>query len=443
MIRIGQDSRLAWATRRVAEASGGMAAILIIVWLFRGTLSIERYSFDMLFASFSLVFLALIFDTRTNSGPGRAVSSFLWNLTMASVLVIVLIWLLEWIATAKDFPSSLASAVSDLVVAALITGLGAFASHKFSPRRGQTAVSSPLFAVHAGQVTSMGEVRVTAKRDAVGAVVKRSGRVVGCVILGDLQGTFNTPMGEVNATLVGPVMSAWIPFEGQRLDKSEAQKITGKTADQLLEEARLGSPIPEVFGKRSSVDLPFVHIEDSEFEEDIQVGAIRVRKDPEGGHVKVGPVTINSDDSPKDSRKWYAKGAGDAYFRAEGGRVSAKWNGSLLTFEGSSMKLKCGSDSFSYNPAEITTNSPLHTLGVTKDKVTLDTRKFTMKVMGDMVVLRAEDKTRTTESKDLADDLRALLTETAKKQVRDVMQSIPIDLSEMLTATEEVLARHG
>jgi hypothetical protein len=106
------------------------------------------------------------------------------------------------------------------------------------------------------------------------------------------------------------------------------------------------------------------------------------------------------------------------------------------------MELAVGSDSFSYTPTEIKTASPLHSLHVTQDKITLDTRKFTLRVSGDNVVFRTEDKTSRTESKALAHDLRSLLTETAKKQVKDVMEETPIDLVEMLTTTEEVLTKY-
>ena len=88
------------------------------------------------------------------------------------------------------------------------------------------------------------------------------------------------------------------------------------------------------------------------------------------------------------------------------------------------------------------TASPLHSLQVTQDKITLDIRKFTLKVLGDTVFFRTEDKTSRTESKALANDLRSLLTETAKKQVSDVMEGTPIDIGEMLNTTEEVLAKY-
>ena len=106
------------------------------------------------------------------------------------------------------------------------------------------------------------------------------------------------------------------------------------------------------------------------------------------------------------------------------------------------MELAAGSDSFSYSPTEVKTASPHHTLRVTQDKITLDIRKFTLKVSGDTVVLRTEEKTSRTESKALANDLRTLLTEMAKKQLKDVMEGSPIDISEMLNTTEEALAKY-
>ncbi len=442
MIRIGEQSRVSWATKRAAEAFGGMAAILLFVWLFRSILGIESYSSDIVIASLCLIFLGLAFNTRTNSGAARALSSFLGSITVASIISILLIWFLEWIAGVKYFSSRIAGFVPDLAILAIATGLGAFAAHRFSPRKGRTSVTMQPFVVHAGEGPSVGAARITAKRDVVGVPVKESGKVVGCVLLGDVQALFNTPMGPVAASLAGPVATAWVPFEGKKLNRNEVQSITGKSADQLLEEARQAASATEPFGHRNNIDLPFVHIEDSPFEDVVEVGPVKVRDSLNGGHVRIGPFSFDSDDPPGSQDRWFAKGSGDTYFRSFGGRISAKWNGSLLTLDGNTMKLQSGSDSFSYTPSEVMTSSPMHTLRVTQDKVSLDTRKFTLKVMGDMVVLRAEDKTRTTESKEFAGDLRSLLAEIVKRQVKEVMEGIPIDLGEMLTATEGVLAKH-
>lgn len=441
MIRVGQVSKFSWAADRVAAASGGMAAILVFAWLFRGVLSLEAYTYDILLATIVLVFVALIFKTRTNSGAARSISGFLSNLTLASIVAILLTWFLQWI-DAKGVPSTLAALVPDFAILALAAGLGAFAAHQFRPR-GQPVVSAPLFVIRAGDGPSMGDAKVTAKRDSVAAAVKRSGRIVGCVVLGDLQASFNTPMGTVSASLAGPATSTWVSFEGEKLGTAEAQRMTGKTSNQLLEEARTNASLAPPFGVGKTVDLPFIHIEEDGVEEVTEEGPISVRKDGGREHVRVGPITIDSDDTWRGSGAWCAKGAGDTYFKGRDGATSAKWNGSSLSFDRRYMKLSCGSDSFTYTPAEITTESPLHSLRVTQDKVSLDTRKFTLKVSGNTVVLRAEDKTQTTDSKDFAGDIRTTLTEAAKRQVKGLMEGVPVDLSEMLDATEEALARHG
>ena len=155
--------------------------------------------------------------------------------------------------------------------------------------------------------------------------------------------------------------------------------------------------------------------------------------------MRIGPLVFDWDEEKSQHERYLAKGPGDSYVSIDGQIVSAKWNGSSLSIDGDTMKLMVGSDSFSYSPREVKTSSPLHTLQVTQDKITLDTGKFTLKVSGDSVVLRTEQKTSATESKQLANDIRKLLTETAKKHVSDVMEGTPIDLSEMFSATQEVL----
>lgn len=107
------------------------------------------------------------------------------------------------------------------------------------------------------------------------------------------------------------------------------------------------------------------------------------------------------------------------------------------------MKLKVGSDGFTYTPQELETYTPLHTLRVTQDRVTLNTKSFTLDVIGSRVILRAEDGSKSTDSSLLARDLRALLADMAKKQVSDVLEGLPIELDEMLGGTEELLKKYA
>jgi len=74
--------------------------------------------------------------------------------------------------------------------------------------------------------------------------------------------------------------------------------------------------------------------------------------------------------------------------------------------------------------------------------MSLDTRKFSLNVTTDQVILRAESGSKSTSSPDLARDLRNLFSEEAKKHVQDVMKGVPIDIDEMLSSTEEALKKY-
>jgi hypothetical protein len=465
LIEIGREPSRTWVTRRISATFGGMSALVLLVWLIRGPLLIQKYSLDLLLVSFGFVLLSRVFDTKTNAGVGRAISSFLGNLTATSVIVVVMIAFLSGVAYLQGgdsvFTKDFYPVIPDLVIAALVTGLGAYAARKLSPQGSGLTPSGPLFLVKAGSENAVGGVGLTVKRDTVGIPIKRSGRTVGCILNGDLSASIETPMGRVNSTLSGPVTTFWVRFKGERIGDAEVSRLTGKTPKQLLQDARVDTTMSG--SGQVLVDLPFVHVQQDGFGESVDVGPVNVQRDPYGGRVKIGPFDFETDgDHVWDDHHWRrwerkqawrerhgwrggwaARGTGDSYVQSDGWRTTAKWNGSRLELDGSSMKLSVGSDGFSYSPTEIRTSSPLHTLQVNQDKITLDTRKFTLKVSGNTVVLRAEEKTTSTESKALAGDLRVLLTEAAKKQVKDVLEGLPIDLSEMLTNTEEVLARHG
>ena len=418
MIEIGRDSGLSIGTRRIAGTLTGVSAILALIWIIRGPLAIQQYSLPLLLAGFSLGFLGRVLRTETISGAGRPLVSFLWNLTWAFAGIILGIWILGWVASLQSdvFPTAISSWTPSFVVAAIAVGLGAYAGHRLGLARKWRATP---FIVAEGKGPTMEGTKLTVKQDTVGMPIRREGRTIGCVLMGEVSTTFKTPMGTVSASLPAPVTTVGIPFQGKTTTNDEVVKMTGKSANQLLEET-------------------------SSRGDELDVGRIRLRDGCMGDRWKIGPLIFdwdgNGEHHPKE--RWLAKGTGNAYITTNGHRATAKWNGSILSVGDGSMELSAGSDSFSYSPTEVRTASPLHALRVTEDKLTLDIRKFTLKVSGDTVFFRTEDKTSRTESKALANDLRSLLTETAKKQVRDVMEGSPIDISEMLNTTEEVLAKY-
>jgi len=391
--------------------------LLGVIWLIRQPVGLEQYSLDLLLIGFGLFFLGRLLRTETNSGVGRTLVSLLWNLAGVFVGLTLTTLIFGWIASLQSdaFPATISRWIPDLVIGAIVTGFSAFALQRSSLGKRTLAP----FLVTGGRGPTMQGTKLVVKQDTVGMPIRREGRTIGCVLLGEVSTSFKTPMGMVSASLPGPVTTVGIPFQGRTVTRDEAFKMTGKGSEQLIDETNSHA-------------------------QDLDVGRIRIRDGCMGDRWKIGPLIFDWDGEgehhPKE--RWLAKGTGSEYVTTDGHRSTAKWNGSSLSVGDGSMELAVGSDSFSYTPTEIKTASPLHSLHVTQDKITLDTRKFTLRVSGDNVVFRTEDKTSRTESKALAHDLRSLLTDTAKKQVKDVMEETPIDLVEMLTTTEEVLAKY-
>src|SRR5207249_606959 len=211
---------------------------------------------------------------------------------------------------------------------------------------------------------TMEGTKLTVKQDTVGMPIRRKGRTIGCVLMGEVSTTFKTPMGTVSASLPAPVTTVGIPFQGKTTTNDEVVRMTGKSANQLFEET-------------------------SSRGDELDVGRIRLRDGCMGDRWKIGPLIFDwdGDGEHHPQERWLAKGTGTAYVTTNGHRATAKWNGSSLSIGDGSMKLAVGSDSFSYSPTEVRTASPHHTLQVTQYKITLDTRKFTLKVSGDNVIL--------------------------------------------------------
>ena len=445
MIEIGRERRSAFFARRVASAFGTMAALLLLVWLVRGILSISQYSTGILVSSFGLILLSRVFSTRTRSGAGRAVSSFLGNIAIGCVIIAIAIWFLGWVASLQTsaLPSEFSSAVPGLVIAAISTGLLAYAVRELSPRRENPFAGGPAILVHADSGVKTGKTMLSAKADTIALPLTRRGRTVGCVLYGDLKATFETPMGPVTASFTRPVTTFGVPFRGDKAGRDDVSRLTGKDTNQLIQEAKVDPKMTRLDGAGHSVDLPFVHVQRDWFGESVDVGPISVRRGPEGEKVKVGSLSFDSEGNGDHYTSWFARGAQDSSsLSVLDEEASARWNGSSLWMRGDSMKLTVGADGFHYSPTEVRTFSPLHTLDVANQKMTLNTRKFTLNVTADRVVLRAESGSKSTDSPALARDLRNLFTEEAKKHVQDVMKGVPIDLDEMLSSTEEVLKKY-
>lgn len=459
MIEIGKERTLSHGTRRAASAFELVAGALVLAWLVRSLLGISQYSEILLIVALGFGLLGDVLKTNVSSGAARAASSLLGRIAFWCFTSIILIWFLGWVAGLQSdtLPTIFYSRVPDLAIAGIFLGLVSLVVGGASPTTKELRASGPALLLRQASITDMGETKFSVKSDSIGLPVRKSRKTRGCVVLGDLNAVFETPMGMVNATIVGPVTTFGVPFRGEKASGDQIEKFTGKKLNQLVKETHVETSV-KVGETEVEVDMPFIYVRRDQFHDSfLDLGPVRVRRGPDGETVKIGPVSIYAHEDSKwweghdGWRKrgsfaswWSLKGARDSsYITSTGDGVKAKWNGSSLEFRKGSMKLKVGSDGFTYSPQELETYTPLHTLRVTKDKLTLNTKRFTLDVSGKRVILRTEDGSKSTDSEDLAKDLRTLLAEMAKKQVSDVLEGQPIELDEMLSGTEKLLKKYA
>gem|GEM_PF-524994 len=480
MIEIGRERTFEIGLKRVGSVAGSIASILVLIWLVRGWVLLSAYSAALLTIAFGLIYTHHILDTKLSAGKTRALSSLFWSIAGSSIIVLLSIVVLGWIAGIQrdTFPAGLSDQVPNLLILTIATGIAAYAFYRLAPRSSGPVTSRPAIKVTSSSALDFGKVRLSTKNDSMILPIRAPKGTVGALVYGDVQATFNTPMGKVTGSIPGPVTTIGVPFRGERANGEEVSKLTGKSLDQLLDETDVDTTLPrgEIFTQgftptrygETRIDLPFIRISKREDGENVKVGPISVSTGPRAEEdIEVGPFDFNPCDfimKNDDEKTWFAsneKGSrgsrrrrrfgrrwiakaneGNAYLSASPEGLQARWNGSSLRLKGDSMKMAVGQDGFVYTPTELETYSPLHTLHVTPTKATLNANKFTLNIIGNRVILRSEDGSKSTESPGLAKDLLDLLTETANSQVKSVMSGQPMELDEMLLGTEEVLKKH-
>ncbi len=252
MIEIGRERSALLGIRTLASIAGNIAGLLVLIWLIRQILPLASYSATILTAAFALMFAHGILDTKTlSAGKLRAVSSILWNTTGTSILVIILIYVLGWIAGLQrdSLPSEFSAQVPNLLIAAIVTGIIAYVLGQAAPRFRGPVARGPAIKVSPDTGLDYGKVKLATKNDSMILPIRAQRGTVGAMVYGDVTATFDTPMGTVTGSIPGPLTTIGIPFRGEKADGDEISRITGETLSQLQDEADVDTTLPrgEIF----------------------------------------------------------------------------------------------------------------------------------------------------------------------------------------------------
>jgi hypothetical protein len=409
-------------------------------------LGISAYSLDLLLAVLAFAFVGMVLRTKANRGAVRAVSNFFLNIFGFCVIAVILIWVLGWLASLQhsSIPAVLPHYIPDLVIAALVAVILSYLIRQFAPKSSRVQMVGRPMLVSSGSSTKLERARITAATDGVAVPLGQEYKDLGYVLMCDVQIVLDTPMGARQMTLKSPVSIYGVPLPAKRINERAAQEITGKSWQEIFEAARSALPESGTIVGSTVVDLPFIHVRENGDEEMVQVGPINVKSDRSGEHVKIGPFEFDDDgEHSKKSSDWYLISASGSTLASRNKKIYARWNGSSMLLKDDYMRLRAGSDRFEYDPQEVITSSPLHKLRVTKNNVSLETARFTITIQEGKVVVREQNgKMKSSDSEELASDLKSAFRDLAAKQVKDVMACEPIDFGELLEKTEEVLQRY-
>ena len=109
MIEIGRERTVEIGLKRVGSVAGSIASLLVLVWLVRGWVYLAQYSAALLTMAFGLIFTHHILETKLSAGKTRALSSLFWSIAGSSIIVLLSIVVLGWIAGIQrdTFPASI------------------------------------------------------------------------------------------------------------------------------------------------------------------------------------------------------------------------------------------------------------------------------------------------------------------------------------------------
>lgn len=432
--------------RRLAPFFHLSFAVLLLAWLGRGLLGIRAYGDFILLLAFASLFIGQVLRVKTELGVARAVSSLLWNLAVFCILSIIFLWLLGWAASLEGeaLPSLLRGQIPNLLLAAIGLGLGSVAIHQLAPARAMVRLERQPWLLPANLRIPLGRVALTTRGDNVLFAVSRFGRAIGGIGFGEVQLQLETPMGPTGVKIGGPYLLYGIAPRGRPAAEADVQRVAGRTLDGLRDEAtRLLPQLSTRFRlKAEIVDMPFVHVADEGLWRVVDVGPVHVVEGPGGEEVRIGPFLVSRDAGPRLPRRWgIANAEGTAAVYSLNQLLEARWNGNRIRISGERMRWRAGGDEFEYAPHYIRTRSPLHLLHIGGRYALLSTGSLTIRVTPDRLVVRTGRETKALDLPEVAEELRAVLAEEAKRHIQNIMEGLPIELDSTLKQVERVLGK--
>ena len=261
---------------KVAEYLKKLTAVLLIVWLFKGHLGLEKYNEYLVYAIITLIFAFELLGV--GKWLGVTVSGVIFALSKAFFWTALFLYVGKWLGMSPNLHNLAGRAFAYSVVLAIASLLlGRAESSRFEWKVEKKAYE--FRGADFGDVVLRGEGKAYP--------VKFRNRRVGWVIDGSVEVEAETPLGKIRKALSSPV-AVWGNLKVGK--KVKADETFVEVASRLIDPDRLYRK-----AKRGStaVDLGLIKVYEGEDFEYVKLPFIEVIETPTGQEVKVGPIHIH------------------------------------------------------------------------------------------------------------------------------------------------------
>ncbi|GAB6101881.1 hypothetical protein JCM16138_11040 [Thermococcus atlanticus] len=260
---------------RAAEYLKGITALMLILWLFRGPLKLEKYSEYLVYAIIGLIFAFELLSV--GRWFGVTLSGIIFALAKGSFWTSLLLFFGKWLKMSGSLSQHAGTAFAYAVVLAIAGILLA----KFDEKKLDIKVEKKAYEFSGAD---FGDVKLRGSGKAY--PVKFGRKSIGWVIDGDVSVEAETPLGRVTKRLLTPV-AVWT---GERIggkktspDPGFVARVNGLVNPERLYRGRK---------KSSVIDLGFLKVYEGEGFEYVKLPFIEVIETPGGEEVRVGPIHI-------------------------------------------------------------------------------------------------------------------------------------------------------
>ncbi|AFK22610.1 hypothetical protein [Pyrococcus sp. ST04] len=273
---------------RIREYLKGIAALLLVIWLFRGWIGLEKYNYYMVWGIVILIILVELL------GVGRwfgvTLGGIVFSLAKAAFLIAVFLYVGKWLGVPENFPITPKMAFGYFIVLSIAAlFVSSFSTPKITKKEDLIPkIERKAYEFHE---VSIEDIRLFGEGKAY--PLKFGRKKVGWALEGDVNIEVKTPLGRIRRRLFAPVV-VWAPIEIKGKKASPNENFILTTESLLMSKS---------FTKKEEVlDFGIFKLYEGNGISYVKMPFLEVIETPTGEEVKIGPIKIREGSPIKPSK---------------------------------------------------------------------------------------------------------------------------------------------